>query len=541
MGDYDYDSGTSAPIIAKPDEHYEFVSWTGTGVIAGKVTTPDANGTEIMMDADYAVQANFEQLPRDDFNDNRRGATWRTSTDDPESTMVVEDVNRLNVKSIGDVNMAASCVGHWPMNDNDGETQVDDISGNNNHGTAQQITSDLHTDSGDPPDLNGALAFNGSSDYIATPMTNFPAGAAARSASLWIQWDGSSGYRVIFGYGDNASGAKLFGAFLDSSGNLYFWNDYQNAANNYDTGIDIASGEWTHIVLTYDGTNVKAYKNAAWVDTTARALDTVLEASAIGRNAWSGSFYFAGSIDNVMIFDKALSQEEISYLYNNGDGTETIPAGGGSGSAYYVANGWDFDVAEDFEVKVDFHYSDTSSGDGWVEMALENTEDNYVSLSAGFDGSEAYFYYEKVVDGSVVNGQVSRASDDGTLYISYDANSDELYLSSTGYGSGNAWQIITGLLAGQWSSEPVNVAIGGGSELAGLEQGEAYLDNFEVTAATLFGWPPATDIDDSGFIDWGDIGEMSAYWLATGSGIPADVDNDGIVNFVDFAEVGLAW
>ena len=96
-------------------------------------------------------------------------------------------------------------------------------------------------------------------------------------------------------------------------------------------------------------------------------------------------------------------------------------------------------------------------------------------------------------------------------------------------------------MAGQWSSEPVNVAIGGGSELAGLEQGEAYLDNFEVTAATLFGWPPATDIDDSGFIDWGDIGEMSAYWLATGSGIPADVDNDGIVNFVDFAEVGLAW
>ena len=34
-------------------------------------------------------------------------------------------------------------------------------------------------------------------------------------------------------------------------------------------------------------------------------------------------------------------------------------------------------------------------------MALEKAEDNYVSLSAGFDGNEAYFYYEKAVDGNV--------------------------------------------------------------------------------------------------------------------------------------------
>ncbi len=301
---------------------------------------------------------------------------------------------------------------------------------------------------------------------------------------------------------------------------------------------------WYHVAVTFDPSvdsgKMVLYKDGVEVD-SATGVPTQLSSTKTCIGSFYGGNFFKGAIDNAMVFNKALSQDEISYLYNNGDGTETIPAGGGYGSAFYVANGWDFDVAEDFEVKVDFHYSDTSSSDGWVEMALENTEDNYVSLSAGFDGNEAYFYYGKAVDGNVVYEQVSRASDDGTLYISYDANLDELYLSSTGYGSGNAWQTITGLLAGQWSSEPVSIAIGGGSELVELSQGEAYLDNFEVTTATLLGWPPATDIDDSGFIDWGDIREMSAYWLATVSGIPADVDNDGIVNFRDFAEVGLAW
>jgi hypothetical protein len=133
-------------------------------------------------------------------------------------------------------------------------------------------------------------------------------------------------------------------------------------------------------------------------------------------------------------------------------------------------------------------------------MILESTEGNYVSLSAGFDGSQAYFYFEKTVNGSTVYEQLSRASDNGTLYISYDAGLDELYLSYTGFGSGNAWQTITGLLAGQWSSKPVSIAIGGGSSGAVLGAGKAYLDNFEVDSRLLLGWLPATDIDTNGFI-----------------------------------------
>ena len=80
---------------------------------------------------------------------------------------------------------------------------------------------------------------------------------------------------------------------------------------------------------------------------------------------------------------------------------------------------------------MDFHYSNTA-GPGWVGMTLENSTDNYVSLSVDYNDGSAHYYYEQVVDGSVTSGQTTRAADDGTLYISYDSVLDELYLSYTG-------------------------------------------------------------------------------------------------------------
>ena len=146
-----------------------------------------------------------------------------------------------------------------------------------------------------------------------------------------------------------------------------------------------------------------------------------------------------GAIDNVMIFNKALTDEEITVLYNGGNGTETIPSDDfGDKQSSYSANGWKFDVANDFQVKVDFHYSDLSVAEGWIGMNVGD-DANYVSISSGSDGGARYFYYEAEVDGSVVSEKEPRTSDDGSLYITYDSAAKKFYLSHTGYGSENAY------------------------------------------------------------------------------------------------------
>jgi O-glycosyl hydrolase len=58
-GDFSYDQGTDASIVATADSHYHFVNWTGTAVTAGKVASPGSASTTVLMDADYTVVANF--------------------------------------------------------------------------------------------------------------------------------------------------------------------------------------------------------------------------------------------------------------------------------------------------------------------------------------------------------------------------------------------------------------------------------------------------------------------------------------------------
>jgi len=60
-GQFQYDSGSQASIIATADFGYDFVNWTGTGVDAGKVADPNSAGTTITMDDNYTLQANFAQ------------------------------------------------------------------------------------------------------------------------------------------------------------------------------------------------------------------------------------------------------------------------------------------------------------------------------------------------------------------------------------------------------------------------------------------------------------------------------------------------
>jgi len=203
----------------------------------------------------------------------------------------------------------------------------------------------------------------------------------------------------------------------------------------------------------------------------------------------------------------------------------------------YSANGWKFDVSRDFAVKVDFHYGDGNVIEGRVGISVGD-DVNYVSISAGVDGNDLFFFYEAVVDGNAVFEQEPRDTNDGTLYIWFNAALKEFYLSHTGFSSEDAYNWETpGAAQGQWAL-PVDVSVGGGSSSGALESGEAYLDSFGMVKAGLLGWPPITDIDSNGFIEIDDLAVICENWLGSGTG---DIDSDGTVGFIDYGEFGLAW
>ncbi len=58
-GSFAYSYGTVVPVIAAPEPHCHFVSWTGTAVAAGKVADPLSPSTTVTVDAPYTLVASF--------------------------------------------------------------------------------------------------------------------------------------------------------------------------------------------------------------------------------------------------------------------------------------------------------------------------------------------------------------------------------------------------------------------------------------------------------------------------------------------------
>ena len=171
----------------------------------------------------------------------------------------------------------------------------------------------------------------------------------------------------------------------------------------------------------------------------------------------------------------------------------------GSGSAGYLANGWGFLPTDDFSFKVDFHFDPKSSpdDDAAVELYLIKDEYNDLGIEAGINVDdekvEPLFYYDATIGGNAEPDiNKARTANDGTLFISYDATNDNLYLSDKGYWAGDdAWITVPGLLQGPWGGGVVYPSLSGWSEGMLLKSGDAYLDDFIVDSGTIVPAPGA--------------------------------------------------
>lgn len=92
------------------------------------------------------------------------------------------------------------------------------------------------------------------------------------------------------------------------------WNDNTISGNKCDLELKALSGVWHHLVVTFDGKERQLYKNSISAD----KVDNGFRSGSMSRNV--GDFLigkgFHGVIDDVIIFDKILSQDEVNELYN---------------------------------------------------------------------------------------------------------------------------------------------------------------------------------------------------------------------------------
>jgi len=197
-----------------------------------------------------------------------------------------------------------------------------DWSGNNHLATLKsgaEITTNVP---GVIPFFNTySVTFDGVDDYATTGFI-IPA-SSTLSVSSWVKTSNHSFASVQdYGSGGLDREARL-GWFINSS-SKFIINIGNGVTSWVDNSVDasgVLNGDWHHIVLTGNGTDINLYVDGSLVKnyTTTVAVGTVGERGVtIGRLGSFGGLYLDGLLDEIAYFNTELSAAQVTAIYNSG-------------------------------------------------------------------------------------------------------------------------------------------------------------------------------------------------------------------------------
>ncbi len=213
-------------------------------------------------------------------------------------------------------------VGWWPFTGN-----ANDLSGNGNNGAnnGATLTVDRFSNS------NSAYNFNGSSDFIQVTHNSSLTFTTSVSFSFWLNVPDSSlnttgiQERQAIGKQRTPSASGIGFETTDGSTPKLAPQFYIQGGAQYEDNSPLTINTWHHLVGTYDGTILKLYKNSFLIGTNIGPfnLSTITQNLFFGKQGALGCF-FKGKLDDIGIWNRALTSCEINQLYTASPGSISV-------------------------------------------------------------------------------------------------------------------------------------------------------------------------------------------------------------------------
>ena len=226
--------------------------------------------------------------------------------------------NSMQIAEVELLGVPAGPVGHWKLDEGEG-TIAADSSGNGNDGILNGTAMFWMPDDGM---IGGALSFDGTAsaaDYveISTADISLAAGTVAMWGNL-LPDPQAPDTRYFFGHTTIPPWNSRIQLYMDNADNVLDLGLGDSHSRHQDI-MSLTTETWYHVALTWDGANYVVYVNGQEkANGSYTGLDTLNPVADIGNDGRSDDVgrteVFNGLLDDVRIYDRALSADEIGQL-----------------------------------------------------------------------------------------------------------------------------------------------------------------------------------------------------------------------------------
>jgi hypothetical protein len=203
---------------------------------------------------------------------------------------------------------AEGIVAYWTFDEGSGITAGDSVG--TNHGTVHGATWVTGR-------VGAGLSFDGVDDFVEAPTTGLPTGSSDRTLQLWFKLNviPTWGEAYLAGYGNFGSFNQTY--HLGTSGDALFFSQWGTGIG----GPSLVPDQWYHAAVTNVGNSATLYLDGTVVGSNTQTINT-----PAGTQFYAGRIpgslgdqrRLDGLVDEVAIFNRALSKEEILQHYEAG-------------------------------------------------------------------------------------------------------------------------------------------------------------------------------------------------------------------------------
>lgn len=257
--------------------------------------------------------------------------------DDDRNLMLYCDTNNwIAVRGTGGAGPVptSGLVGHWTLDETSGST-IRDYSPSGNNGTWSDAVNNDVTEESIVGQVNNAITFDNSIDSInignpaelqitgALTVSGWARPTSSHDGHILAKWDwpneNNASYRLQT---DTVGGSDIDYEFRVYSGTC-------GSTSSINSGeVTVTTNEWHHIVGVYiPSTEVSLYIDGVLVAQNTTGIPASISNCAndvtIGTNTGPTLQEWEGDLDDIRVYNRALTSTEISTLYQNTGGNDT--------------------------------------------------------------------------------------------------------------------------------------------------------------------------------------------------------------------------